>query len=181
MRHNHSYPAGEAGLFFSHKIVRYKQIKYQFFTKLTFNAVTGDADYREMLPEEFRPKGPFRPNVVGLRPHLRVLQENREPGEGRFAGSMGLPFRAIGVNNGHWFDIELTVQPSGITIRVDGRTMTVTAKEFEEGLAKGFEARSAKLDSDTSKSLAEYRGQGGLGLYIEKGSASFQSVSVTPL
>jgi hypothetical protein len=182
LRHNRSDVAGEVGLYFAHRTLSGGSSDYQFFTQLTFNAVSGEGEFRVLLPVELRRLGPVKDNLVWLRPHMRVKRGVQPPADWRFAGAAGLPFKPLGEENGTWYDLELTVTPAGVTIRVDGKTFTVSARDFETGLRQGFrDSPPTQLDPAASKSLLEFRGRGGLGLYVWRGSASFRSVTVTPL
>jgi serine/threonine-protein kinase len=182
IRHNHSHVAGEVGLYFAHRTLSGGSSDYQFFTQLTFNAVAGEAEFREVLPVEFRPRRPVKDNKVWLRPHVRVERGGRPPADWRLSGAAALPFKPLGEENGHWYDLELTVTPAGVTVRLDGKTFAVSARDFEAGLRREIhDDPPTRLDPAESKSLLEFRGRGGLGLYVFRGSASFRSVTVTPL
>jgi serine/threonine-protein kinase len=182
VRHDRSGTAGEVGVYFAHRAYAGGPSSFQFFTQLTFNAVLGEADFQAGLPDEFKSRRPPKGNVVWLRPHL-LTEEGVQPHvDWRLNGASGPRFKIRGEENGHWYELELTVTPEGVAVRLDEQNFFVATRDIQKNLRADFgHYPPPKVGQLAPGSFPEFRGRGGLGLYVWRGSASFRSVTVTPL
>jgi serine/threonine-protein kinase len=182
VRHEESDLEGDVGLYLARKAYPWAKSDLHFFTQLTFNDVRGDAERLARLPIEVRPSRPPRDNVVVLYPRL-VSDETMKPFmDWGFLGTSGPRFRPRGTKKGFWHDLEVTVTPGNVTARWnDHPPFTMTHREIQEGVTRILSAPPSPAGASRPGFIPAFSTGGGLGLYVRKGSASFRSVTVTPL
>ncbi len=178
IRHDSSDKAGEVGLYYNHGTPVEGLPPVQFFLRTSFNAVRGDEEYRAIMPREFLQKVPFHENTVHNVAHWLKDGPTRSRFDRTYGAPAGPRFRALGEDNGRWHRLELDVTPQGVTARWNGQPWTWTAaaaeKSLDEVLKMWPESRLPRGYRPT------FGGGRGLGLYIQRGSASFRNVTVTP-
>jgi serine/threonine-protein kinase len=153
---------------------------YLFFTELVFNGARGKADVYKLFPQGTFSKPPGD-NIVELCHELLFNADAPHQYVRMFNGAHGPRFRPMGPE--FWHTIELVVTPEGITAQWNGQTFSITAAEIRKGLADEMQL-VGPLAADLGLPpgfVPEFRPRGGVGLVIQKGSASFRSVRITPL
>jgi hypothetical protein len=99
-----------------------------------------------------------------------------------FGGNGGTPFQALGESNGKWHDLEVVVTPKYIVAKWNGEPLFLDAVSTRASLSAAFRDHPPPaVGGFGTKSLAGLWRRGAMGLYVWRGSASFRSITVTPL
>lgn len=182
VRHDKSDIPGEVGLYFARKMLPFQPSSYEFFTQLTFNdkrSVMGEVIKRN--PGVFRESPTSKDNVVRLVPHLIANVPGALSGDRRLPDFVGPYFKPNENGDGVWKDLEIVVTPTKITAGWNGQTFSMTPAEVQKKIDLEM-TDHPNLDGSTPRGfIPKFELRGGLGLYVWKGSASFRSVTVTPL
>jgi serine/threonine-protein kinase len=183
VRHDRSDLIGQVGIYFALRGYPWGPGEFQFLSQVVFNDVRGDADRLsperlERIPEPIRSRLRPQDNVVVLESRLVSDQGVQPSFDSRFGATGGPRFKPHGERNGLWHDLEVTVTPGRVTARWDGQAFSRTPSEIQKAV-------NLQLTSSPIPLAGPFRPQfsprGGLGLLLWKGSASFRSVTVTPL
>lgn len=114
-------------------------------------------------------------NLVRLLPHLLSDESGDSRINRRFSGIAGPQFLPLGNGNDRWHDVELVVTPEGLSATWNGQSFSLPVDRLRRDVEK---TTPKDLPGDLRLT---FDGGGGLGLYVRKGSASFRSITVTPL
>jgi hypothetical protein len=107
-----------------------------------------------------------------VRPHL----------DWRFSGADGPRFLPAGELAGGWHDLLVRVAADGVAAEWDGHLVRLTAAQITLSAEQVNRIRAEHpADPVFQGALPTFMPRGGLGLYVERGSASFRNVTVTPL
>jgi serine/threonine protein kinase len=183
VRHDKSDRQGAVGLYFGHKQYHFSSFDLQFFTYLSFNGVSGNADSLAILPAYVKRSAVAPGNVVSLRSYL-VFEPSDGNDFGRRLGlATGPSFQPGGPNLTRWHDLEIVVTPSSVTCSWDdGQPFTVPTKRIQRTSDEHLETSALPPRAPLPRGfLPKYDVRGGIGLYVWRGSAAFRSVKITPL
>jgi hypothetical protein len=97
------------------------------------------------------------------------------------AGPAGPEFQPSGGTS--WRVVEVTVRPDRVDASWDGRPMSLTAEAIHRNLAEHSRLMKPRFPNDpfVQQFQPAFAPRGGLGLYIQRGTASFRRVRVEPL
>jgi serine/threonine-protein kinase len=201
---NPDYEFGTAGVYFAHRRRQTTHGAEHCYFLLTIN---NDVDRTWRLRSNgdrflerraqigavlaFSPSSPLSAlTALGLPPQpIPTIGEVRlsicrtpEPGNSTgssYVGTMGISKRFDSTPGKHgnlWHDLAIRVTPEQIEIYRDGECLGTASRSFIIQRAGFVLAANAELDPK-----AEFAPEGGLGLYIRQGGASFRQVQVEPL
>jgi eukaryotic-like serine/threonine-protein kinase len=170
---------GTVGIYFGHQSYPWTQGALQCFVKLTFNDMYGTESFTSGVGAKPLPR---QLNFVQMIYHVHSEEGTPANINRTRALVVGSPFAPAGQNNGDWHDVLVTVSSSTVRVVWDGQSF-----EIDRGrLIKRIEDETAKFkakypDNPFVQAVEpKFAVRGGLGLYVQQGSASFSAVSVTP-
>jgi hypothetical protein len=184
VKHQMAYKnIGEAGFYVGHRAFPGVEGDYHLFLQMSFNDVWSAAQsspFANKLPPEHAIS-----NFVRWCPHLCGGYQDGSDRmlDSLIGGGAGPRFIPTGPNPG-WHTLQITVTPTMVQGSWDGKP----ASDFP--VADMNERISASLKKDRQISgadpllgavVGEFVPRGGLGLYVNLGSAAFCEVSITPL
>lgn len=182
IRHDMADRMSGVGLYVGRRVYRHDGKDVHFFTAVDFNVVESRAERLRLLPG---PRGRFSPpitNTVRFRPHLysdQTVLPNIDVG---LPGAEGIPYQALGNNNGRWNDLQVIVTPTTLTTIWNGQTCPLPISEIERSIvedsAKGPGLSPMLIPQGLRPS---FEARGGLGIYIRGSIAAYRSISLTPL
>jgi serine/threonine-protein kinase len=187
VRHEAASDGGsQAGVYFGRRLLPSAAGPVQHFGTMAYNDIRDEVkaydDMRKKLPPgvEALPRPPG--NRFTLVPNLyaRGASAPWEPTFRRFHGY----FKAGGVGAGLWRPIEVEVTPDGVKGTWGGATViTLPASDWDHDVNESLAGqRAGPQPAPYLDGLAPtYAPGGGLGLYVQRGSASFRRVAVEPL
>jgi serine/threonine-protein kinase len=174
IRHEQSDISGTVGLYVARAAQTLGPRLVHRLVRVRFNNVRGDTDVRRFLPNG--DNLPARRLPVKLEWQF-FSSDGESPGvDWRISGAAGPQLDVLGANNGVWNDLEVVVTPERITALWNGQPFGVDVVE----LVKRSE-RSLTENPQIRGLQSSFNPQGGIGLILREGSASFRSVKVTPL
>ncbi|MFO0847195.1 MAG: serine/threonine-protein kinase [Gemmataceae bacterium] len=179
VRHEQGHGIGEVGLYVARQEHPGGGAPVHFFTSLTFDDVSPVREIVVPTPGSPRPSPPSR------RPRLQtqVRSEPNVPPDLQWvmAGSAGPEFRPSGGTA--WRAIELTVRQDGVDASWDGQQMRFTAEDIRRNVAEHLQRVKPRFPNDpfVQQLHPSFAPRGGLGLYLQRGTASFRRVRVEPL
>jgi eukaryotic-like serine/threonine-protein kinase len=172
---------GEVGLYVARQELHAGDVRADFYIQWSFNDVS--------RPEDFTPfgaKGKLLPvtelGLAELRPSLIGGTDNQIEFNKDMAGHR-LTFNQADVHPRPWRMLEATVTPAGVWATWNGMEAARPLAAVNRAIA--FEAAQVWKDPNAHPALRiltpEFVPRGGLGLFVSLGTASFQSVTITPL
>jgi eukaryotic-like serine/threonine-protein kinase len=184
VRHETGEFASEVGLFVG--LTAYpgepRAISNYFFTQLAFNDRV-NVDLGRQLIAEMHGKA-VRPADNAVLISTLLYAEGREKPlvERRIDLAAGPRFKASGNINIRWHDLEAVVTPEGVEALWDGQPFSVLTSVIQEETARSLIRTPPRDGGPLPPGIRPvFRGRGGLGLLISRGSAAFRDVKVTPL
>ncbi len=185
LRHDWSKAAGRVGVYVAN-LARPGSRESQFLAALRFNGVVGTPTVLVARPGEEGPgKALVEPGTAGV--DLGAELTVNRPGAAAFgcgvAGVSGARQKTRGTRNDHWYSINLTVTPDGVTAVLDGDRMTLPAEKLRRAMptALGRLRDRFPRDPEVAGFAPDYTPRGGLGLCLDRGGVALRNVTVTPL
>jgi eukaryotic-like serine/threonine-protein kinase len=179
VRHPGSNDWGKVGVYFAHATCPSDGGPVHHYGAMTFNDIRDEKAYWEGkfkgLPGMLPPRG----NMVLMGPHLYFLGGTPPPTLPRVEGY----FQPHGLG-GRWRRLVVEVTPMGVEGSFDGAPVgELPASQWEKHTRDAVAGlRTAQPGLLYAQGLEPvYASGGGLGLYVERGSASFRRVAVEPL
>lgn len=182
VRHEDSDTGGAVGLYFARKDYRENDLIVNVFMKLSFNDAR--IEYAENLAVASKglpyPRVP-KDNLVHFAPHLIAEANGNERINLRMPDFKGPRFKPLGPNKRRWTDLEILVTPQKITAVWNGQMVTASPADVQRHIDASFAPTEPPIGPIPREFHPQFTTRGGLGLYVSKGSASFRSVTITPL
>ncbi len=187
LRHDHPVILfGSLGLYVARRAHATDGGVVHHFAAMTFYDLRDDRDDWDMRREVWKkhPNPPPRPpgNMVALDPHLYSdgTGESWEPGIP--IGGARRFFDPAGFSGGVWRELALEVTPEGVRGFWGGEEVGLLTADEVVAPAQGVADHAHPPYAAFSRGLRpEFVPRGGLGLYVNRGSASFRHVVVEPL
>ncbi len=171
----------DAGLYVARRGEAAGDVTVHCFLQLAYNDIRTAEDEPLYVVGGVPDRRP-RVNEVMLRP--RVFADPTGPWHtDRTLTASARKFPQAGEAGGHWRTLEIVVTPDGFTAAWDGLPMALAAGAVRRELADSAAAVSEIPAAPPAfKALTPtFAPRGGLGLLVAWGTASFRSVTVTPL
>jgi serine/threonine protein kinase len=175
IRHDSSNPGGRVGIFVGRQSHAVEGEELQFSVRTAFDGLSG---LRAPI-DRGKKKQPDRPFVLvssqiyAERNDTPVIQEVANVKAGPFFAAADKP---------EWHDLSVTVFPEGIRGDWDDQPATIDATNSEISRTIPDLVSKASARAPQAKEIKPgFAPRGGLGLFVYRGSASFSSVSLTPL
>lgn len=171
IRHDSVIMPGNVGLYCACEAFPQTDPSFLVFVNLDFNSV-------KTLPEKFLTKmrKPISETPSGL--YLQVFPlHGQQEGMVAYRGALGPGLKPLGEHNGVWHDVTLTVSPNGVRGLLNGSSFFISSNIINqtfEDLHRAF-----PNNSDVRILPRSFRPRGSVGLYIERGTAAFRSVTIT--
>jgi serine/threonine-protein kinase len=184
VRHDVSGDGGKVGVYFGRHPCPTAGGPVHHFGALTYNDIRDEVErFHLHFAPNLEPGTPAPPgNKIDLGPHL-YARGGGAPWEQTFVGSRGYLTRG-GAVKGRWRPLAVVVTPDGVEAVLDGWPVAALAAARWDKLVRGSVAslRDSFPDQPYAQGLdPAYSPGGGLGLYVERSSASFRRVVVEPL
>jgi eukaryotic-like serine/threonine-protein kinase len=182
IRHETSDINGEVGLYVG-RTDYFNNNKYvNFFTQIIFNDVHPRDELRPRVLESVRHAESVRENSVLLLPRIYEGETGSHFNVVSISGVAGPHFKAMGQNNGRWHDLEVVVTPEGVNALWNGSPFGMTAAAIQQKTNSSVTKFALREPDRLPREFRTvFDSRGGLGLYVRRGSASFRSVTVSPL
>jgi serine/threonine-protein kinase len=180
IRHENSDHSGGVGLFVGHRSFAGPYAEIQMFTLVSFNDVHGEAGSPAPNSDLTSPGvAPFTDrNVVSLDSRVWYSARNRLTRDYQAARVAGARFKASGAGGGPWHELDVIVTPKSIQALWDGKPVACLPAAAEGALGPLL---NQGLDDAWLQTIpTDFRPRGSLGLYVQRGSAHFRSVRVSP-
>jgi hypothetical protein len=179
IRHEESNVGGEVGLYFSHAVVPGTFGDNHLFGQLTYDDIRSPADIMATAKNPPRlPKPPPQDNHSQLGVHVRTVG----PVYVRpflVHSLTGPTFPPCGRNGGCWRELTVTLRPDEVKATWDGQPFGKSLPSDE--ITSVFTSKLKTAQVTPPGVEPRYDTGGGLGLFVESGSASFSGVEVIPI
>jgi serine/threonine-protein kinase len=185
IRHDQSDLGGEVGVFCAHRAFPAAGRESRVFYQMTYNDIRTAGDVAARGPPAIARKLVVpRENRVSLGVNLYAEEAPGRCAYAPMAWTSGAPFRAGGMGNGEWRELELLVGPGGVQGFRDGRPVgELPAADAAAALTRRLNEALLRRPADPLLTSLEpaFAPRGGFGLFLYRGSASFRDATLTPL
>jgi serine/threonine-protein kinase len=181
VRHTRSSLPGGVGIFAALQEPGGTDKNPLFFVLVRFNDVR-KIDVSKIPILRGRPL-PKADNVAELAPRLVFDGDGPSLPQWSAHGRTGPMFAPAGEGLATWRELSLTVTPEKVRAEWDGHAFEMSAAEIASAVEamRAAPVRSSETVEQMRRLKMSYTPRGGLGVYLERGSAMFIDVKVTPL
>ncbi|MFO0930311.1 MAG: protein kinase [Gemmataceae bacterium] len=168
------------GLYVGHQPLTHGNETLHHLTQLAFNDLTGPADSPIALP------GARVRTDHGVE-FNESLVEHASSGQGVWStlnGCVGVKFVPAGPGKTGWHTLAVTVTPTLLAAEYDGRPFGQTLarwREVAETQRYPYLLPHLRADHYLRTTRPTFQPRGGLGLYVDNGTAHFRNVRIAPL
>jgi serine/threonine-protein kinase len=182
VRHDRGNSLSEVGLYVARKAHRGNGVPFDHFAQLSYNGVRLKSELLALVPGAMNHKRPPPANRVSLSPRLYSDEMRPAHVDTRLPRVDGPRFRPSGEQKNIWIDIEIIVTPERITARWNGAEFSGAVADLERRSRKALDDYPPKPGGPLPPDFRpRFDLRGGLGLYVNGGTASFRAVRVQPL
>ncbi len=197
LRHDDGGVSSRVGVYVTREGFAHSPRDFHLFTQFVCNVAGKEVVYvtgpgkAEVLKN--RPTPPDTAPVE-LRPRVYMEEGTSHPVMGIYPGAAGRRTRLLGPRNDTWFDVEVTVEPTGVRAVLRGDVLDAGVARTEIDLPAGKLLKSLEKGYPYLRSDPRLQGdlvvqtlrpsftpRGGLGIVVQDGAVSVRQVVVKPL